>query len=284
MARMFRRQMAGSGRRAPLKIRLVIALGIALFAIVSYYLKSDVNQVTGEKQRVDLTEKQEIVLGLQAMPEIIRKHQGEHPDQKAQAYVDQVGFKLLTSLEKRLQKEGRKNPYQFDFHLLKDEKVINAFALPGGQVFLTAALYKQLETEGQLAGVLGHEIGHVISRHGAQQMAKRKLTQGLTGAATMASGEMDGARMAQMIGSLMNMKYGRNDELQSDEWGVKLCVGAGYDPNAMIGVMKILERSSGGSRQPEFMSTHPNPGNRIEKIEAFIKKLYPKRLPDGLEP
>lgn len=287
MVRFYRRQpyqSAGGTRRAPLKMRLLIALGIALFAIVSYFMKSEKNPITGENQRVDLTTKQEIVLGLQAMPEMIRKHHGEHPDQQAQAYVDEVGMKLLGALNQSLQKAGRSNPYQFDFHLLNDSKVVNAFALPGGQVFITAALYSQLETEGQLAGVLGHEIGHVLSRHGAQQMAKQKLTQGLAGAATMASGEEESARIAQMVASMVNMKYGREDELESDEWGVRLCVAAGYDPHAMEGLMRILDRASGGASPPEFLSTHPNPGNRIERIQEFIDQLYPNGLPSGLEP
>lgn len=271
-------------RNSSLKMRLVIAVGIALFTFISYMMKGDTNEITGEKQRVSLTEQQEIVLGLQALPTILERHHGEHPDQESQEYVDRVGNRLLQSLNKSLQSQGRRNPYQFDFHLLTDDQVINAFALPGGQIFITAALFQQLESEGQLAGVLGHEIGHVLSRHGAQQMAKQELTQGLVGAAGVAGGDVSSAKMAQMIGSMVNMKYGRNDELESDRWGIQLMVMAGYDPYAMIGVMDILKRAAGAGRQPEIFSTHPDPGNRIEQIKKYIERSYSTNLPSDLIP
>ena len=137
-------------RNSSFKMRLIIAVGIALFSYVSYLMKSDVNEVTGENQRVALTEQQEIALGLQALPAILQQHQGEHPDQQAQAYVDRVGRRLLDSFNAALAKEGRHNPYRFNFHLLKDNQVVNAFALPGGQIFITAALYNQLETDMKL--------------------------------------------------------------------------------------------------------------------------------------
>ncbi|QDT42300.1 TPR repeat-containing protein YfgC precursor [Gimesia alba] len=271
-------------RNSSFKMRLVIAAGIALFSFISYLMKADVNEITGETQQVALTEQQEIALGLKAMPTILKRHHGEHPDQQAQAYVDRVGNRLLESLNNALRKQGRQNPYRFDFHLLNDDQVVNAFALPGGQIFITAALYDQLETEGQLAGVLGHEIGHVLSRHGAQQIAKRQLTQGLVGAAGVAGGDVSSAKMAQIIGSMVNMKYGRNDELESDRWGVEIMVLAGYDPYAMIGVMKILKRSAGAGRQPELFSTHPDPGNRIERIKEMIQRSYPPNTLSNLEP
>ncbi|WP_339731915.1 M48 family metalloprotease [uncultured Gimesia sp.] len=271
-------------RNSSFKMRLVIAAGIALFSFISYLMKADVNEITGETQQVALTEQQEIALGLQAMPTIIQRHHGEHPDQQAQAYVDRVGQRLLQSLNNALKKQGRQNPYRFDFHLLNDDQVINAFALPGGQIFITAALYQQLETEGQLAGVLGHEIGHVLSRHGAQHMAKQQLTQGLVGAAGVAGGDANSAQLARMVGSMVNMKYGRNDELESDRWGVEIMVKAGYDPYAMIGVMKILKRSAGTGRQPEIFSTHPDPGNRIERIKALIQRSYSSDTLSHLEP
>ena len=140
-----------------------------------------------------------------------------------------------------------------------------------------------METEGQLAGVVGHEIGHVLSRHGAQRLAKQKLTQGLAGAAGVAGGDASSARMAMAIGQMINMQYGRQDELQSDEWGVILTTNAGYDPRAMIGVMKILDEA-GGPSPPEWLSTHPKPANRARYLEELIAKAFPNGVPDGLEP
>jgi predicted Zn-dependent protease len=91
-------------------------------------------------------------------------------------------------------------------------------------------------------------------------------------------------RTAHLPPRLVNMRFGRKDELQADQWGVKLTGGAGYDPRAMIGVMKILETASQGREPPEFFSTHPNPEQRIARIEAAIEQAYPDGVPEGLKP
>ena len=265
------------------QIRLLIAGAIILFTLISYYSTAQVNPVTGEKQRVAMDPEQEIAMGIQAAPQMVDMHGGELRDPAAQAMVDDMGAKLLQALDIYLKETGGSNPYQFDFHLLADPRTINAFALPGGQVFITAALFAKLQTEGQLAGVLGHEVGHVLSRHGAQRLAKQKLTAGLTGAVGVAGGTVDSARMAQAVGQMISMKYGRDDELESDKWSVLLSVRAGYDPRAMLGVMDILAES-GGEGPPEMMSTHPKPTNRKAYIQDVIERVYPKGLPSGLEP
>jgi predicted Zn-dependent protease len=195
-----------------------------------------------------------------------------------------VGKKLVTN------SAASQTNYPFEFHLLADDQTVNAFALPGGPVFITAALFKRLETEGQLAGVLGHEIGHVVARHSAQRIAKQELTQGLTGALVMSTYDPNDpssqrtAQVAMLVGNLVNMKYGREDELQSDTLGVRFMSDAGYDPRALIGVMRILEEASGGGGQPEFFSTHPNPENRIGQIQQAIQENFPNGVPEGLTP
>lgn len=279
-----RRSMFGS----QVRVRLIIAAGIALFALVSYYGNpGDENLITGERERVAMTEEaQEIQLGLRAAPEMEKQHMGASRNPRASMHVSQVGGHLLAALEAGLQASGRTNPYHnaFRFTLLADPNTVNAFALPGGQVYITEALYRQLETEGQLAGVLGHEIGHVIERHGNKRMAKQSLFQGLASAGGVASGSTQGARTAQRIAQMVSMKYGREDELESDRWGVKLTAMAGYDPQAMIGVMKILERASKGQAPPEMMSTHPKPANRVAYIKQVIDHEFPEGLPPGLRP
>lgn len=283
----------GSGMGSAIKARLLIALAIAAFAFLSYYAKQkDVNEVTGESERVALTdEADEIQLGLQAKPEMIDMHGGPSRNVAAQQQVQTVGWRLLEALDKELEKfnrenpgANRRNPYEqaFQFTLLSDPKTVNAFALPGGQVFITEALYAALETEGQLAGVLGHEVGHVLSRHGNKQMARQGLFQGLAGAIGVLGGTRESAQMAQMVSSTLSMKYGREAELESDDWGVRLCYQAGYDPRAMIGVMKVLEEASGGQAPPEFFSTHPKPANRVEFIERAIEKYFPEGIKPGL--
>jgi predicted Zn-dependent protease len=186
--------------------------------------------------------------------------------------------------------EADDTEWPFECHLLADPDTINAFALPGGQLFITAALFDQLETEGQLAGVMAHEIGHVVARHSSQQIAKQQLTQGLTGAAVLATYDPDSpnsrqtAQVALLIGQLVNMKFGREDELQSDQLGVQFMAEAGYDPRSMIRVMEILDAASEGGRPPEFFSTHPNPENRIARIQEAINEQFPNGVPEGLDP
>lgn len=256
------------------KARLLIALAIAAFSVISYFMKRQTNPVTGEVQHVDMTVEQEIALGLQSAPQMLNQYGGEYPDPQAQALVDRIGQKLVATLP-------GDQPYRFEFHLLRDPQTINAFALPGGQVFITYALFSKLKTEDQLAGVLGHEIGHVVERHSAQHIAQQQLTQGLTGAAVIASydpdnptGSVGKAAMAALIGNLVNMKYGRGDELESDKNGIYYMAKAGYNPEEMVGVMEVLEAAAGGvSRRPEFFSTHPNPENRIARIRATIVEM-----------
>lgn len=281
----FGRRRYGGGRRrsSGFKIRALIALAMVGYALFSYFSMGQVNPITGEKQRVALDPNEEVAMGLQAAPEMAAQHGGLHPDKDRQRLVDQIGGELVGVLEQRLSQIQRQNPYKFEFHLLRDPQSINAFALPGGQIFITDALFSKLESKGQLAGVLGHEVGHVIARHGNQKMAKQKLTQGLTGAAGIAGGGYNSARMAQAVAKMINMKYGRSAELESDKWAVMLCTEAEYDPRSMIGVMDILEKSSSGG-PPEMMSTHPKPANRKKYIEDVIDDVFPNGLPGGLRP
>ena len=268
-----RTSWGGSPRRRNVGGGIIIAILLAGFALCKYYGQNQYNEVTGTNQHISITADQEIQLGLQSMPTMVQEFGGLHPDEDAQRLVKQVGQRIVKS------SAAQKTPYQYDFHLLADPNVVNAFALPGGQVFITAALFSKLETEDQLAGVFGHEIGHVVARHGAERIAKEELTQGLTGAAVVASGDYNTAQAAQMIANLVNMSYGRDQELQSDDLGVRFMTEAGYNPEALIGVMQILESASGGQKQPEFLSTHPSPANRVEKIKEAIvkyKDLAPK--------
>jgi len=265
-------------------ITLIIALVIALFSVFRYYSSSQVNTVTGQKQHVGISAQQEIALGLQAKPEMEQQYGGEAQDPQGQQLVDRVGQQIVKN------SDAGKSPYKYDFHLLGDNQTINAFALPGGQVFITEALLRRLKTEGQLAGVLGHEVGHVVERHSAQQMAKQQLAQGLSGAAVLASYDPNdpnstrNAAVIAMVTQLVNLKFGRNDELQADEMGVHLMSQAGYDPRAMIGVQEVLKAAAGSGRMPEFFSTHPNPDNRIGHIQQAIKQEYPNGVPGGMKP
>ena len=264
--------------------RILIAIIVAVLSVASYYGTRVPNPITQEIQHVSLTVPQEIALGLQAAPEMAQQHGGLHPDDRARAQVVQIGTRLVSRTA------ASQTGYEFDFHLLADEDTINAFALPGGQIFMTEGLRRRLSSESQIAGVLAHEIGHVVARHSAEHIAKAELTGGLTGAVAIATYDPNDpssrstAMVAAMIGQVINMRFGRDDELESDKLGVRFLSEAGYDPRAMIMVMEVLgETNRGQGRPPEFFSTHPNPERRIERIKTAIDEQFPNGVPAGLQ-
>ncbi|MBS4169257.1 M48 family metallopeptidase [Parachlamydia sp. AcF125] len=262
-------QQKGAGNK------LIAAGLIILFGLLMFLTQRQENPVTGEKQYVSLSPAQEIRLGLESAPQMAREMGGELPmhDPRTQA-VQKIGNWIVNHTE------AKKGPWKFQFHVLTDAETVNAFALPGGQVFITWGLLKQLQTEAQLAGVLSHEMGHVIERHAAQQMSKSQLGQFFVlavGAA--ASDSQDSSYRASMLASLVNqmlqLRYSRQDESEADQWGLKLMRQTGYDPKAMIEVMEILKKAGGKSSLPAIFQTHPNPGLRIAQIQAYLKKYPP---------
>lgn len=265
-----------------LLFRLAIGLLFALFGFISYCSNVSHNPITGEQQRVQLTPRQEVVLGVQARQEMAAQHGGLYPDETLQAYIDRVGEQVVQ------QSDASKSPYPFEFHLLRDSRTINAFALPGGQVFITAALLSRLNSEAQLAGVLGHEVGHVVGRHAAEHLAKQQLGAALVNAVGIAASDSpDSARqaaiLAQAINQLVSLRYGREDELESDQLGFRFMTQAGYNPKGLVELMQILGSARQGGSPPEFFSTHPNPGNRIERLQNLIAQTYPNGVPANLE-
>ncbi|MCC4214267.1 M48 family metalloprotease [Leeuwenhoekiella parthenopeia] len=244
-------------------LKIVLGVGIVIFGLIKYYGSQEENPYTGRTQAICLTTEEEIAIGLQNAPIMAEQHGGMHPDQQLQNMVDRVGKKLVDNTI------ARETPYQYEFHLLRDPKTVNAFALPGGQIFITYALLERLSTEDQLAGILGHEIGHVVGRHSAERIAQSELANTV---ATGAQVGADAGMLASQLGQTLLLKNGRGDELESDDLGVKFMLEAGYDPEALIEVMQILKEASGGQRVPEFQSSHPDPENRIAKIKEAIEK------------
>ncbi len=248
--------------RGSWKIRILIGLAIAGFSYFQYCNSKEINKYTGREQAMALDPQQEIAMGLQSAPQMAQEYGGLYPDQRVQELVKQVGNRLV---EKTI---AATSDYQYNFHLLADSQTINAFALPGGQIFITYALFSKLQTEDQLAGVLGHEIGHVLGRHSSERIAESGLWQGLAQAGSV------GADMGSLISNMGQKKLltnGRGDELESDDLGIRFMIRAGYDPYEMIEVMKILKAAAGPNTQPEHKSTHPDPENRIEQIKESIR-------------
>lgn len=263
-------------------IRLVLGAVFMIGGLFSYYGQTDLNPVTGEKQRIQISPRQEIVLGLQSRQKMAAQYGGLDPNESLQAYVNNVGDRVVKN------STAQQSPYPFEFHLLRDPKNINAFALPGGQVFITAALLGRLDSEAQLAAVLGHEIGHVVGRHGAEHLAKQNLGSSLVNAVgIVSSGGNDGGQgaavMAGAVNHLVNLRYGRKDESESDRLGLQFMTQAAYSPIGILQVMKILAAAGGRGRQPEFFKSHPDPGNRFETLNTLIAKTYPNGVPTTLD-
>ena len=256
--------------------RLLIGLVVAAVAVGAYLCRTEVNPVTGEKQRVAMSVEQEKVLGLEAAPQMAAEMGGvlDPASDPAARMVDEVGERLVRG------SNASRSPYSdtFDFHLLEDPQTINAFALPGGQIFITKGLYDRLETEAQLAGVLGHEAGHVVHRHSAEHLAKGQLGAMLAQAVGVAADDGQGggrnaAMIAAVVSQVVQLKYSREDESESDHYGIDAMADTGYDPRAMLHVMEVLRQASeGGQRPPEFLASHPLPETRLKEIEEYLRQ------------
>lgn len=251
-----------------------MAAVIVVVSLITYFGSQSTNPVTKDVQHISMSPDQEIAMGLQAAPEMAAEFGGLDPNQSDQQRVQQIGQRIVQD------SPASTTPYQYAYHLLADPQTVNAFALPGGQIFITRALYDQLQADGEVAGVLAHETGHVVARHSAEQIAKAELTQGITGAAVIAacdpnspSGCVAASQMAAFVGQLIEMKFSRADETEADWLGVCFLNDSGYDPQDMVKVMQILDALSQGERPPEFLSTHPDPGNRILQIQQDIQNM-----------
>jgi predicted Zn-dependent protease len=253
---------------------LILALVVAGIALFGYFSRTQVNPVTGEKQHIALSVDQEKALGLEAAPQMAAQMGGEaSPSDPDARRVGEVGRRIVE------RSNAGRSPYAdtFRFHLLNDPETVNAFALPGGQVFITEGLLRRLKTEAQLAGVLGHETGHVVHRHAAEQLAKGQLGQLLGAAAGVAADDGSGRgvntqAIAAMVNQMVQLRYSRQDESEADRYGVDAMAAAGYDPRAMLEVLEILKEASTGPRPPEILSSHPLPETRIRELQDYLKQ------------
>ena len=195
-------------------------------------------------------------------------------DSALQRYVRSLGLAMAK------QSERPNLPWQF---AVVDDPVVNAFALPGGPVFITRGILAHMNSEAQLASVLGHEIGHITAKHSVAQLSQSQLAGLGLGIATIVSPEL--AQFGDLLGSglgLLFLKFGRDDEMQSDELGFRYMVNAGYHPSEMAEMFRTLQRLGGGGEGgvPEWLSTHPDPGNRVENT---LQRIAATQLPSALD-
>jgi predicted Zn-dependent protease len=234
------------------------------------------NPETGERFFNTLSTQQEAQIGEQAAPELTEQFGGKVADPELQAYVTEVGSKLSTHTNKEF------HELNWEFTLL-DSAIVNAFALPGGKVFMSRGLMEKMNSEAQLAGVLGHEIGHVAAQHTARRIGQATILNAGLAAAGLAVGMSDEASALRKYGqiavpalaiggNLYVLKFGRDEESQADRLGMKYMAAAGYNPRAQLQVMEILKAEGGRGGAPEFLSTHPMPETRIRQIEGLLQE------------
>lgn len=240
------------------------------------------NPATGKSEFVPFmpSKAEQVNLGLQSAPQFIQQGGGKLANPTVQAYVEAVGQRVLAAVPAD-QKQG----YQFTYTIINDD-VVNAFALPGGPVFISKGLLYKLHNEAELAFVLGHETGHVIAQHVGRQMSKQTELQVVLAAADAAAGGKDagtgtqiGMQLGQFAGQMYLLKFSRDEESQADLLGLRYLVAAGYDPAGAIAVMKVLETAGGSSGGgTDWLSTHPSTGDRIQQLTALIQQHYPQAL------
>jgi predicted Zn-dependent protease len=231
--------------------------------------------VTGKKRAYAYSWEQEVQLGREADPQIVTQY-GAYVDEELSQYVTRIGEEILA--KSHLRRPDTPEEFQsveFTFRVL-DSPIVNAFALPGGYIYVTRGLLAHMENEAQLAVVLGHEIGHVAARHSSQQALKGQLGQiGLLGGVVLGEVLWGAGQDIMQIGGtaaqLLLMRYSRDNERESDQLGVEYAAMAGYKAEEGAGFFTTLRRISdrAGQQLPGFLSTHPDPGQREVKIREM---------------
>ena len=247
----------------PLAVLLLFTLSLSLGGC-------SVNPATGKQQLNLYSEAEEIEMGRQAHEEILATVE-LYDDPELQAYVEDLGMEIAATSERP------HLPWSFK---VVDDPAVNAFALPGGYVYITRGLLTHLDSEAELVAVLGHEVGHVTARHGVNQASKQMLAMAGVGIgiAVFVDPDLeDLAGVAAGLGmSLLFLKHGRDDERQADDLGLRYVVRTGHDPRRMPDLFSVLEgvgQVEGVGRLPSWLSTHPNPGARRERIQQEVAAL-----------
>lgn len=223
-----------------------------------------INPVTGRRELALVSEAQEIEMGRQGSADVIAGF-GLVSDAGLQSYVNGIGQAVAARTERP--------ELAWEFHVI-DDAAVNAFALPGGYIFVTRGLLTHMVNEAELASVLGHEAGHVAARHSVQQISRQQIASLGLGLGSVLSPVI--AQYGQVVGAglgLLFLKYSRDDERQADELGFRYALATGYDTREMIHTFEMLQSNallSGAGRLPEWQSTHPDPGNRIGDVRAMV--------------
>jgi predicted Zn-dependent protease len=252
-------------------------LFVAAVIGASFLTGCTTNPTTGRSQLTMLSREDEMSIGASQGPELTKEFGGEVQNASLRNYVTEVGMKLKDQTEA----DGPQRTWVFT---LLDSDVINAFALPGERVFMSRGLADQMTNEAQLAGVLGHEIGHVMAKHSNDRMAQSAgagLLAGIAGVvagATVKDSTLAGV-VPQVVGAggqVVVLKFSRAQESEADALGMRYMTKAGYNPKGQLEVMQILEKASSasGGSGPEILATHPLPATRIREVQDALASTY----------
>lgn len=253
--------------------RLLISLSMVI--LMTACAKS---YVTGNSEFVMVSEADEIEMGQEYDPIIVAEY-GLYQDDELAAFVDNLGQSIAGV--------SQRTNLEYTFRLL-DTPMVNAFALPGGYVYVTRGILAFMNSEDEIAGVMGHEVGHVVGRHAAKQMSKSVVASGFGVLTAVGRILPTAGALLQAPGQIVLLKYSRDQEEESDMLGVEYSTRLGYDAVQMAEFFETLNRMSegDGQRPPVFLSTHPDPGDRYERVSELTREWQRKieYQPRNLDP
>ncbi len=284
----FGNQQQGQRRRGGINPRFVILLLFAGYAAYYWFSNRTEDPYTGEKVLIDssISIDEEKAMGLQAYEDILSKERPVDPNSQVARQVREIANRLIAKVpevEAALAAENGKQPnrawqsFEWDVNVIQSDQA-NAFCLPGGKMAVYTGLLPVAQNADAVAVVMGHEIAHALLRHGAQRMSQQKLGQ--LGQMAGAMSGMD-PQQQQMMQAAMGygylLPYARKHETEADAVGLMLAAAACFDPEASVPLWERMSQASGGQAPPEFSSTHPNPGTRIQNLQALMPKAMAYR-------
>ncbi len=278
----------GRRRRGGINPRFVILLLFAGYAAYYWFANRTEDPYTGEKVLIDgsISVDDEVAMGLQAYEQILSQERPVDPDSQVARQVREIARRLIAKVpevEAALAAENGKQPngvwqdFKWEVNVIQSDQA-NAFCLPGGKMAVYTGLLPVADNADAVAVVMGHEIAHALLRHGAQRMSQQKLGQ--IGQMAGAAGGLD-PQQQQMMQAAMGygylLPYARKHETQADAVGLMLAAAACFDPQEAVPLWERMSQAGGGQAPPEFSSTHPNPGTRIQNLQALMPKAMAYR-------
>ena len=270
-------------RRRGSGIRWWVLIAFAAYAGYYYFSNRSTDPITGEQVLIDksLTIEQEEALGLQAYEEILSQERALDPNSQVAQQIRSIASRLIAKIESveadlaaehGMQAQHLSKGFEWDVSVI-DSPQVNAFCLPGGKMAVYTGLVPVAQNADAMAVVMGHEISHALLRHGAQRMSRQKLEQ--LGQMAGAMSGMDQATMQSVFaayGYTSQLPYARGHESQADEIGLMLTAAACFNPQEAVALWERMDQSKNGQSPPEFASTHPSAGTRIQNLQRLMPK------------